>query len=337
MAGMGDGYVGTAQDAVRIRRLEKQREAERRKIQELKSKSAAGGNQTGLLQFGSSTSEILETAFKKETVGLVTREQYVEKRVNIRNKIEEEEKEKLEKQQREEEELELQKRKKRRRVKGDSRLSFADDFENESDEDDVDAKNQELKNSGSGKLGKDPTVETSFLPDSEREAEEQAERERLRRQWLREQEIIRNEPLQITYSYWDGTGHRRVIQVRKGDTIGEFLRAVQQQLASEFREVRTTSVENLLYVKEDLIIPHQHSFYELIINKARGKSGPLFHFDVHEDVRTIADATIEKDESHAGKVVERHWYDKNKHIFPASRWEISTPTKKWERYTIHGD
>ncbi|KAJ6927375.1 hypothetical protein NC651_011436 [Populus alba x Populus x berolinensis] len=41
----------------------------------------------------------------------------------------------------------------------------------------------------------------------------------------------------------------------------------------------------------------QHSFYDLIINKARGKSGPLFHFDVHEDVRTIADATIEKDEA----------------------------------------
>lgn len=149
--------------------------------------------------------------------------------------------------------------------------------------------------------------------------------------------MIRNEPLQITYSYWDGTGHRRAIQVRKGDSIGEFLRAVQQQLAPEFREVRTTSVENLLYVKEDLIIPHQHSFYELIINKARGKSGPLFHFDVHEDVRTISDATVEKDESHAGKVVERHWYEKNKHIFPASRWEIYDQTKKWQRYTIHGD
>jgi XAP5, circadian clock regulator len=66
--------------------------------------------------------------------------------------------------------------------------------------------------------------------------------------------------------------------------------------------------------------------------------------------------------------VERHWYGKNKHIFPASRWEVSLvvdfccccyfhlpiqrnmmfthetvfvqiydPTKKWERYTIHGD
>ena len=52
MSGMGDGYVGTAQDAVRIRRLEKQREAERRKIQELKSKSANSNGQPGLLQFG---------------------------------------------------------------------------------------------------------------------------------------------------------------------------------------------------------------------------------------------------------------------------------------------
>ncbi|KAK3129599.1 hypothetical protein QOZ80_6BG0482170 [Eleusine coracana subsp. coracana] len=333
MSGFGDGYVGTAQDAVKIRRLEKQREAERRKIEELKNKSSDG--QPGLLQFGSSTSEILETAFKKETVGLVTREQYVEKRVNIRTKIEEEEKEKLQKLQQEEEELQMQKRKKRR-VRGDPRLSFCDDIENGSDEDDFES-NEPQKKNGPIKLGKDPTVETSFLPDREREAEEQAERERLKKQWLREQELIKNEPLSITYSYWDGTGHRRNIQVRKGDTIGEFLRAVQQQLAPEFREVRTTSVENLLYVKEDLIIPHQHSFYELIINKARGKSGPLFHFDVHEDVRTIADATKEKDESHAGKVVERHWYEKNKHIFPASRWEIYDPTKKWERYTIHGD
>ncbi|KAJ8765074.1 hypothetical protein K2173_010553 [Erythroxylum novogranatense] len=336
MSGMGDGYVGTAQDAVRIRRLEKQREAERRKIQELRTKSASAKGQPGLLQFGSSTSEILETAFKKETVGLVTREQYVEKRVNIQNKIEEEEKEKLEKLRQVEEELQLAKRKKRK-TKGNSRLSFSDDIENGGEEEDEENKTLVSERLVHGKLGKDPTVETSFLPDSEREAEEQAERERLRKQWLREQEQIKNEPLEITYSYWDGTGHRRSIKVRKGDSIGGFLRAVQQQLAPEFREIRTTSVENLLYVKEDLIIPHQHSFYELIVNKARGKSGPLFHFDVHEDVRTIADATIEKDESHAGKVVERHWYEKNKHIFPASRWEIYDPTKKWERYTIHGE
>ncbi|KAJ7545045.1 hypothetical protein O6H91_09G104200 [Diphasiastrum complanatum] len=164
MSGMGDGYVGTAQDAARIRRLEKQRETERKRIQDLKKKSAEG--QGGLLQFGSGTSELLESAFKKETVGLVTREQFVEKRVNLRSKIEEEEKEKLQKLAQEEEELHLQKRKKRR-AKGPSRLSFADEVDGETDEDDNENGpiDEEPKKQRLGKFGKDPSVETSFLPD----------------------------------------------------------------------------------------------------------------------------------------------------------------------------
>ena len=132
-----------------------------------------------------------------------------------------------------------------------------------------------------------------------------------------------------------------------------------------------------MYVKEDLIIPHHISFYDLISTKARGKSGPLFHFDVHEDIRTQNDARIEKDESHAGvhacvwvlpvsqtcplhtvlsafsssttpqifltwelahagKIVDRHWYNRNKHIFPASRWEDYDPDKVFDLYTTHG-
>ena len=82
------------------------------------------------------------------------------------------------------------------------------------------------------------------------------------------------------------------------------------------------SPDTMLYIKEDLIIPNSLTFYELIINKARGKSGPLFTFNVHEDIRITNDASREKMDSHAGKVVERHWYEKNKHIFPASRWEV---------------
>ncbi len=65
---------------------------------------------------------------------------------------------------------------------------------------------------------------------------------------------------------------------------------------------RTTSVSNMMYVKEDLILPHSVSFYDLIVNKARGKSGPLFNFDVHEDIRLQNDASVEKEEAHAGGV-----------------------------------
>jgi protein FAM50 len=125
--------------------------------------------------------------------------------------------------------------------------------------------------------------------------------------------------------------------LKKGTTIAKFLEKIKSELSNEFPELRSTSAENLMYVKEDLIIPQHLSFYDLIITKARGKSGPLFHFDVHEDIRLINDATVEKDESHPGKIVERRWYEKNKHIFPASRWEFYNPAvERTGGYTIHG-
>eukprot|EP00301_Raphidiophrys_heterophryoidea_P021320 c5788_g1_i2.p1 GENE.c5788_g1_i2~~c5788_g1_i2.p1 ORF type:complete len:205 (-),score=30.40 c5788_g1_i2:66-680(-) len=183
------------------------------------------------------------------------------------------------------------------------------------------------------KLGKNPNVDTSFLPDRDRETQEAAERERLKNEWLAEQERIKNMEIDVTYSYWDGAGHRRTSRVKKGITIEKFLGIVQR----EFHDLRGVSVEGLMFIKEDLIIPHHYSFYDLIVSKARGKSGPLFHWDVFDDVRMVADATIEKEESHAAKVVERKWYERNKHIFPASRWEVYDPAIKREKYTIHGD
>lgn len=36
---------------------------------------------------------------------------------------------------------------------------------------------------------------------------------------------------------------------------------------------------------------------DFIVNKYRGKSGPMFNFDVHDDVRLTHDAAVEKDEA----------------------------------------
>ena len=69
------------------------------------------------------------------------------------------------------------------------------------------------------------------------------------------------------------------------------------------RVSRALSVGDLMYVKEDLIIPHSTSFYDLIMTRARGKTGPLFFFDVHEDLRLQSDARRENNESHAGEPV----------------------------------
>ncbi|KAF9075143.1 XAP5, circadian clock regulator-domain-containing protein [Rhodocollybia butyracea] len=134
---------------------------------------------------------------------------------------------------------------------------------------------------------KNPTVDTSFLPDRLREDAERAERERLRLEWLAKQEEIKAEEIDVVYSYWDGGGRRRSVKCKKGDTISSFL----EKCRAQFTELRGVSVDNLMYVKEDLIIPHHYTFYDFIINKSRGKSGPLFNFDVHDDVRLLADAT----------------------------------------------
>ena len=175
---------------------------------------------------------------------------------------------------------------------------------------------------------KDPSVDTSFLPDRERDAEEQRLRSQLKDEWQQQQEKLKNEEMEVTYSFWDGTGHRHSVTCRKGDSIADFLERCRQQLP----QLRHLRADNLLYVKEDLIIPHHYTFYDLIVSKARGKSGPLFHFDVHDDVRLLNDSSVEKDESHAGKVVERGWYNRHKHIFPASRWEVYDPNADYGAY-----
>ena len=152
------------------------------------------------------------------------------------------------------------------------------------------------------------------------------------------QSQLKQQLIEITYSWWDGSGHRRVIQVPQGTTILNFLELCRLQLIdSNFPNLKKMSADQMVYVKEDLIIPGDYTFYDLVKTKARGKSGPLFHFDVHDDVRLgPVDTRIEKDESHPGKIVDRSWFERNKHIFPANRWEIYDPNVDYGSYTIHG-
>jgi XAP5, circadian clock regulator len=65
------------------------------------------------------------------------------------------------------------------------------------------------------KFRKNPTVDTSFLPDREREDAERRQREELRQEWLKRQEEMKKEEIEITYSYWDGSGHRKSVVVSR--------------------------------------------------------------------------------------------------------------------------
>lgn len=348
--GMG-GYVGSAEDQRRIARQEKERSEQRKHFEETKRKMESGAG-AGLRQFGTGTSELLEHAFKTETVGLVTKEQFVEKRQTLADRMHAEAKRQRAADEEDAWRKKEQERAKKAKAEQRAKLSFDDDFGDEEEEEEElktkpsgdgnknnDSKQQTTAGSGDdtdtnkprrrfATLGKDPTVRAEFLPDKDREREEAELREQLKADWARQQAAIKAEPLEITYSYWNGSGHRRTVTVRKGDTIAAFLKAVQEQLAPQFREVRMTNVTNLIYVKEDIILPHTVTFYDLIVNKAMGKSGPLFQFDLQEHATAVFDPRIKSQDSHAGKVVERHWYNRNRHIFPYSRWEVYDPDEQ---------
>ena len=201
-------------------------------------------------------------------------------------------------------------------------LSFDPDEEEDEDEDPPSEKKTPVKrrsNEAEGnteevspevkrkRFGMNPDVDTAFLPDRERDAQENMMREKLRQEWETRQRTLKDEDVEITYSYWDGSGHRKTITMKKGNTIYQFLCKVLDSIRKEFPELKIVTGDQLMFVKEDLIIPQTNTFYDFIVSNARGKTGPLFNFDHYEDVRIQQDASIEKDESHAGKVVLRSW------------------------------
>uniref|UniRef100_A0A6U3VLY5 FAM50A/XAP5 C-terminal domain-containing protein n=1 Tax=Ditylum brightwellii TaxID=49249 RepID=A0A6U3VLY5_9STRA len=369
-----EGNVAGSRAAALTKKREKDARAFEEKKQQIKHESERGRKRMDDKFNVDKSLSAAEQKFRRDTVGLVSAEEFRKatreaerlrrrERVGLGDDILEEEEggegvaSSSKKEISEEEKARIEKKDRKAKRKAMKRkkqmmstLSFAgaddDDFVNTTDENDTaesgSAKNSEGEGTasttdGAKEIKKDPRVDTSFLPDKDREISIQQQREQLRREWHAKQSQVKNEMLEITYSYWDGSGHRRTSVCRKGDTIGNFLELVRKDLAKEFREMTNVSSDALLYVKEDLIIPQDITFYDLIVTRARGKSGPLFHFDVRDDVRMGAlDVRVEKDESHPGKVVERRWYDRNKHIFPASRWEVFDPAKDYGTYTIHG-
>eukprot|EP00794_Sanderia_malayensis_P005974 gene5974-6670_t len=321
-------YKGASREGHRAQTLIKRREKQKEEMELMKNKlqeelSSTGGIVKMSSKFNSHF-DAVEHELKSSTIGLVTLDEMKAKQEILAQEHEK----RLAIEMKESKRQERKRRKEKEKLMKSTTLSF------DIDEDEEDGDN-ETEAVLPKRIQKNPNVDTSFLPDRQREEEEQKLRENLRQEWTEKQERIKQEEVEITYSYWDGSGHRRTCRMTKGDTIQKFLQKCLMDLRGHFTELRACGVEHLMYVKEDLIIPHHYTFYDFIVTKARGKSGPLFSFDAREDIRLVQDASVEKDESHAGKVVLRSWYEKNKHIFPASRWEAYDPEKKWEKFLIN--
>ncbi|KAL8732532.1 MAG: hypothetical protein Q9166_002746 [cf. Caloplaca sp. 2 TL-2023] len=135
------------------------------------------------------------------------------------------------------------------------------------------------------------------------------------------------------------------------------------------REWARVGVDDLMLVRGEIIIPHHYDFYYFIVNKTLGHSStPLFDYasttnlsisksdstsrsgstspdpstyvplsrpkdPKHTGTVTPSDSTLEgaNDDPNYTKVVDRRWYERNKHIFPASVWEEFDPSRDYTR------
>ncbi|KAL9021416.1 MAG: hypothetical protein Q9185_001424 [Variospora sp. 1 TL-2023] len=135
------------------------------------------------------------------------------------------------------------------------------------------------------------------------------------------------------------------------------------------RDWARVGVDDLILVRGEIIIPHHYDFYYFIVNRTLGhSSAPLFDYAsttalpssrVHSTassrsaspdpatydpltrpkqscsngVATPSDTILEgaNDDPNYTKVVDRRWYERNKHIFPASVWEEFDPSRDYSK------
>ncbi|PWW71679.1 XAP5-domain-containing protein [Tuber magnatum] len=106
------------------------------------------------------------------------------------------------------------------------------------------------------------------------------ERETLRREFLALQEKIKNEEISIPFVFYDGTNVApptgEGVTVKKGEAVWLFLEPARGM--SGRREWLRVSVDDLLLVRGEVIIPHHFEFYYFIVNRTMGPNGLLFEF-----------------------------------------------------------
>jgi protein FAM50 len=144
------------------------------------------------------------------------------------------------------------KRVKKRKKTAKATLSFAMDDEGDGDGGDAPSgpakeDEDEEKRAKRAKFRKNPNVDTSFLPDREREEAERKERERLRLEWLARQEEIKGEDVEITYSYWDGSGHRKSVIVSLVSSFAHKCTCSSSRLHTSRRTITFHSDRTLLW------------------------------------------------------------------------------------------
>ncbi|KAH8425030.1 FAM50/XAP5 family protein [Aspergillus melleus] len=182
-------------------------------------------------------------------------------------------------------------------------------------------------------------------------------RDALRKEFLAMQEAVKNTEILIPFIFYDGTNiPAGSVKVKKGDPVWLFLdrcRKVGAELGvggnsgatkgrrDNRREWARVSVDDLMLVKGEIIVPHHYELYYFIANRVPNftQAGGLL-FDYSNKPPPASDNPLsnpngeelegaDKDPS-TTRVVDRRWYERNKHIFPASLWREYEPGPEFE-------
>ncbi|KAA8650947.1 hypothetical protein EYZ11_003183 [Aspergillus tanneri] len=266
------------------------------------------------------------------------------------------------------------KKKKKKKPVVKSKLSFGND------EEDDDTGNDSTATAGELSIARSASktlVDDGSLPSSRRitpnpnappppkamtkatiKAEAEA-RDALRKEFLAMQDAVKNTEILIPFIFYDGTNiPAGTVKVKKGDHVWLFLdrcRKVGAELGvggnsgatkgrrDNRREWARVSVDDLMLVKGEIIIPHHYELYYFIANRVPSFSrtgGLLFDYTNKPPPASVTDNPLST-QSHNGlegadkdptltKVVDRRWYERNKHIFPASLWREYEPGPEFE-------
>ncbi|EHY52896.1 hypothetical protein HRR83_009417 [Exophiala dermatitidis] len=195
-------------------------------------------------------------------------------------------------------------------------------------------------------------------------AAEAAERERLRKEFLEMQEAVKQTEIAIPFVFYDGANiPGGTVKVKKGDHIWLFLDKCRK-LGAELgvtgsghslksreesrKQWARVGVDDLMCVRGEVIVPHHYEFYYFIANKIpdpvrEGKL--LFEYSGTATKKRDDDGSGssllrvpakeqqlegQNDDPTLTKVVDRRWYERNKHIYPASLWKEFKAGKEFE-------
>ncbi|RPB14622.1 XAP5-domain-containing protein [Morchella conica CCBAS932] len=294
--------------------------------------------------------ETLEDALKTQTVGLVHLSDFKKRRVELAEQREREAAEKLQtyrgtssREGSETPGAAPAARKKKRKTVVKGKLSFGGDEEGETPEPESGERKNKSGDEAGGEVAAAGEVKKRKVNPKLRAPppkvltkntllREAQERETLRREFLALQEKIKNEEISIPFVFYDGTNvappDGSGVQVKKGEMVWLFLERARRM--SGRREWLRVSVDDLLLVRGEVIIPHHYEFYYFIVNRTQGPNGTLFDYPSPLDPpnpngEPTTTTQGGKEDPTMTKVVDRRWYERNKHIFPASVWTEFDP------------